>query len=147
MQLNIKVKMNNTNKIIKDHGLDKDGRVVRYLRDTADRLMMPFIPGGAKGKLAKNKIYPSNNEIKYKSPYAKYQYYGKMYISPKLKVSGIILKKYDRWWSPEGETKIATNKKLKYHTSGTGPKWNELMMQRRKNDLVKDIENFIKGGD
>ena len=146
MQLNIKIKMNSTNKIIKDHGLDKDGRVVRYLRDTADRLMMPFIPGGAKGKLAKNKIYPSNNEIKYKSPYAKYQYYGKMYISPKLKVSGIILKKYDRWWSPEGETKIATNKKLKYHTSGTGPKWNELMMQRRKNDLVKDIENFISGG-
>ena len=145
MQLNIKVKMNNTNKIIKDHGFDKDGRVVRFLRDTADRFMNPFIPMD-NGMLRRNKTYPSNNEIKYTSPYAKYQYYGKMYISPKLKVSGIILKKYDRWWSPEGETKIATNKKLKYHTSGTGPKWNELMMQRRKNDLVKDIENFISGG-
>ena len=33
---NVKVKMNSTNKIIKDHGLDKDGRVARYLRDTAD---------------------------------------------------------------------------------------------------------------
>lgn len=41
---NVKVKMNSTNKIIKDHGLDKDGRVTRYLRDTADRLMMPYIP-------------------------------------------------------------------------------------------------------
>ena len=41
---NVKVKMNKTSKIIKDHGLNKDGKVVRYLRDTSDRLMMPFIP-------------------------------------------------------------------------------------------------------
>lgn len=44
MKFNVKVKMNPVNKIIKDHGLDKNGRVVRRLRDTADRLMMPFIP-------------------------------------------------------------------------------------------------------
>ena len=145
MKLNVKVKMNPVNKIIKDHGLDKDGRVVRHLRDTADRLMMPYIPGGAGGQLAKLKTYPSNHEIKYTSPYAKYQYYGKMYISPKLGVSGIPLKS-GRWWSPKGEIKTPTSKKLKYHTSGTGPKWNELMMQRRKNDLVKDVENYIKSG-
>ena len=41
---NVKIKMNSTNKILKDHGLDKDGRVTRFLRDDADRLMMPFIP-------------------------------------------------------------------------------------------------------
>ena len=110
MKLNVKVKMNPVNKIIKDHGLDKDGRVVRRLRDTSDRLMMPFIPGGAGGQLAKLKTYPSNHEIKYTSPYAKYQYYGKMYISPKLGVSGILLKS-DRWWSPKGEKKTPTSKK------------------------------------
>lgn len=145
MKLNVKVKMNPVNKIIKDHGLDKDGRVVRRLRDTSDRLMMPFIPGGAGGQLAKLKTYPSNHEIKYTSPYAKYQYYGKMYISPKLGVSGILLKS-DRWWSPKGENKTPTSKKLKNHTSGTGPKWDKLMLQRRKDDLVKDVENYIKSG-
>ena len=96
--------------------------------------------------LAKLKTYPNNHSIKYTSPYAKYQYYGKMYISPKLGVSGIVLKKYDRWWSPKREKKTPTNKKLKYHTSGTGPKWDKLMLQRRKNDLVKDVENYIKSG-
>lgn len=146
MKINVKVKMNSVNKIIKDHGLDKDGRVVRRLRDTSDRLMMPFIPGGAGGQLAKLKTYPSNHEIKYTSPYAKYQYYGKMYISPKLGVSGILLKS-DRWWSPKGEKKTPTSKKLKNHTSGTGPKWDKLMLQRRKDDLVKDVENYIKSGD
>lgn len=68
-----------------------------------------------------------------------------MYISPKLGVSGIPLKS-GRWWSPYGETKIPTNKKLKYHTSGTGSKWDKLMMQRRKNDLVNDVESHIKSG-
>lgn len=134
MQLNIKIKMNSTNKIIKDHGLDKDGRVVRFLRDTADRFMNPFIPMD-NGILRRNKTYPSNNEIKYTSPYAKYQYYGKL-----------MLAKNGSSWAKLGEKKVLTSKNLKYHSSGTGAKWNELMMQRRKNDLVKDIENFIKTG-
>ena len=43
-KFNIKVKLNNTNKIIKEHGLDSNGRVIRFLRDEADRLMMPFVP-------------------------------------------------------------------------------------------------------
>lgn len=139
-----KLKMNSTSKILKDHGLDENGRVTRFLRDDADRLMNPFVPMD-NGMLRRNKTYPKNNEIKYTSPYAKYQYYGKMYISPKLGVSGILLKS-DRWWSPKGEKKTPTSKKLKNHTSGTGPKWDKLMLQRRKNDLVKDVENYIKNG-
>ena len=144
MKLNVKVKMNSVNKILKVHGLNKDGRVTRFLRDDADRLMNPFVPMD-NGMLRRNKTYPKNNEIKYTSPYAHYQYTGKMYISPTLGVSGIPLKN-GRWWSPKGEKKIPTSKKLKYHTSGTGAHWDKLMMQRRKNDLVKDVENYIKNG-
>ena len=135
MKLNVKVKMNSVNKIIKDHGLDKDGRVVRYLRDTADRLMMPYIPGGAGGQLAKLKTYPSNHEIKYTSPYAHYQYTGKAMVAENGSA-----------WAKKGEKKHYSGKKLKYHTSGTGPKWDKLMLQRRKNDLVQDVENYIKNG-
>ena len=131
---NVKVKMNSTNKILKDHGLDKDGRVTRYLRDTADRLMNSFVPMD-NGMLRRNKAYPNNHSIKYNSPYAKSQYYGKL-----------MLTKSGSSWAKLGEKKVETNKKLKYHTSGTGPKWDKLMMQRRKNDLVKDVENYIKTG-
>ena len=134
MKLNVKVKMNPVNKIIKDHGLDKDGRVVRHLRDTADRLMNPFVPMD-NGMLRRNKAYPKNNEIKYTSPYAKYQYYGKL-----------MLAKNGSAWAKLGEKKVKTSKNLKYHTSGTGAKWDKLMLQRRKNDLVQDVENYIKNG-
>lgn len=131
---NVKIKMNSTNKILKDHGLDNNGRITKFLRDDADRLMNPFVPLN-NGMLRRNKTYPKNNQIKYTSPYAKYQYYGKL-----------MLTKNGASWAKLGEKKVLTSKNLKYHTSGTGPKWNELMLQRRKNDLVKDIENYIKSG-
>ena len=130
----VKVKINSTNKILKDHGLDQDGRAIRFLRDDADRLMNPYIPMD-NGMLRRNKSYPSNHEIKYISPYAKYQYYGKL-----------MLAKNGSSWAKKGEKKVLTSRNLKYHTFGTGPKWNELMMQRNKNTLIKDVENFIKIG-
>ena len=135
MKLNVKVKMNSINKILKDHGLDKDGQVTKYLRDSADRLMTPFVPGGSGGELAKIKTYPSNHEIKYTSPFAHYQYLGKL-----------MLAKNGSSWAKKGEKKHYTNKKLKYHTSGTGSKWDKLMLQRHRNDLINDVENFIKSG-
>ena len=134
MKLDVKVKMNSVNKILKDHGLNKDGRVTRYLRDDADRLMNSFVPMD-NGMLRRNKTYPKNNEIKYTSPYAKYQYYGKL-----------MLAKNGSAWAKLGEKKVKTSKNLKYHTSGTGAKWDKLMLQRRKNDLIKDVENYIKTG-
>ena len=130
----VKVKINPATKIIKDHGLDNNGRVTRFLRDDMDRLMNPYIPFDT-GRLRRNKTYPNNYSIKYTSPYAKYQYYGKL-----------MLAKNGSAWAKLGEKKVLTNKELKHHSSGTGPKWDRLMLQRRKNDLVKDIENYIKHG-
>ena len=131
---NVKVKINKPAKIIKDHGLDKNGRVTKFLRDDADRLMNPFVPMD-NGMLRRLKTYPTTSTIKYTSPYAKYQYYGKL-----------MLAKNGSSWAKLGEKKIQTSKDLKYHTSGTGPKWDKLMLQRHKNDLVKDVENYIKSG-
>lgn len=132
---NVKVKMNKTSKIIKDHGLDKNGRVIAYLRNTADRLMMPFVPGGSDGMLAKLKTYPNNYSIKYTSPYAHYQCTGKL-----------MLAKNGSSWAKKGEKKYYTSKKLKYHTSGTGDHWDKMMLQRRGKELAKDVENYIKTG-
>lgn len=130
----INVKMNATSKILKDHGLDPNGRVTTFLRDTVERLSDPYIPFDS-GMLRKLKTKPSNHEIKYTSPYAKFQYYGKL-----------MLTKTGSSWARKGEKKVVTNKDLKYHASGTGARWEQLMLQRRKNDLIKDVQNYIKKG-
>lgn len=145
MKIDIKVKINNVNKILKDHGLNDEGRVIQYARDEADRLMNPFIPM-QNGTLRRLKTYPSASKIKYTSPYAHYQHTGDEYISPRLGVSGIPLKS-GRWWSPKGEKKKKSGKKLNYHTAGTGPEWEKLMMKAKGKELTRDVQNYInKGG-
>ena len=96
---------------------------------------MPFIPGGPGGMLAKNKTYPSNQQIKYISPYAHYQYYGKL-----------MLAENGSSWAKKGEKKHYAGKKLNYHTPGTGAKWDRLMLQRKGKELSKDVEKFAKTG-
>lgn len=133
-KFNVKVKMNSVNKIIKDHGLDSNGRATRFLRDEADRLMNQFIPMD-NGMLRRNKTYPNASTIKYASPYAHYQYTGKL-----------MLTKSGSSYAKKGEKKFYTSKKLKYHTSGTGDHWDKLMLQRHRNDLTKDVQNYINSG-
>ena len=131
---NVKVKMNSVNKIIKDHGLDSNGRATRFLRDEADRLMNPFVPMD-NGMLRRNKTYPNASTIKYTSPYAHYQYTGKL-----------MLTKSGSSYAKKGEKKFYTSKKLKYHTSGTGDHWEKLMLQRHRSSLTKDVQNYINSG-
>ena len=134
MSMSAKIKMNSISKIKKDHGLDENGRVQKFLRDTADRLMNPYIPFD-NGMLRRLKTYPNNSSIKYTSPYAKYQYYGKL-----------MLAKNGSAWAKRGEKKVLTATELKHHASGTGPKWDKMMLQRRKSELIRDVENYARGG-
>lgn len=126
----IKVKINATNKILKDHGLNENGRVIRYMRDTADRLMNPFIPF-ENGVLRRLKTYPSPSKIRYTSPYSHYQHTG-------LKAKGAS--------KPKGIKRKISNEKLQYHTSGTGSEWEKLMIKAKGKELTRDIQNYIKRG-
>ncbi len=40
----ITVKMNSTNQIIREHGLDDNGGVTKFTRDTVDRFCDPYVP-------------------------------------------------------------------------------------------------------
>lgn len=99
MSFSYKIKMNSINKILKDHGLDKDGKVVKYLRDQCDTYMDAYIPMQS-GTLKNKKTYPSNHEIKYISPYAHYMYKGKVAIGAS---------------KPKGVKRQISNKPLKYN--------------------------------
>lgn len=126
----VKVKLNSVNKILKDHRLNEDGRVVRYARDTTDRLMNPFVPF-ENGMLRRLKTYPSPSKIRYTSPYSHYQYTG-------LKAKGAS--------KPKGIKRKISSEKLQYHTPGTGPEWEKLMMKEKGKELARDIQNYIKRG-
>lgn len=93
--------------------------------------MDPYIPFRA-GPLKNNKTYPSNHEIKYVSPHSHYHYKGKKAIGASR---------------PKGIKRTISNEDMKYQGAPKrGPEWDKRMMNDRKNDLVKDVQNYVKQG-
>ena len=135
MNVNIKVNLNSPNKIIKDHGLDNDGKVTGFLRDTVYRLYEPYVPRD-NGMLYRRVTYPNKHTIRHEGPYAHYQYKGKVMVGP----SGSA-------WARKGEKKHYTGTSIKYQGAPKkGPEWDKRMMNDRRNEVCKDVENFIKNG-
>lgn len=135
--MNLKLKMNSTSKILKDHGLNEDGSANKFLRDTVDRLCDPYVPFSGNGSGMKaNKTYPNNHSIKYISPYAHYQYTGILMLT----INGSS-------YAKKGERKHYTGKSLKYQGAPKrGAKWERRMMNDKKNEVINDLQKFIKKG-
>ena len=128
----IKVKMKSANQIIKDHGLDENGRVTRFLRDDLYRLYEPYVPRD-NGNLYRQVTYPNNHSIKHIVPYAHHMYKGK-------KAEGVS--------KPKGVKRKITNKPIQYQGAPKrGAEWEKRMMNDRGKEVCKDIENYIKRGD
>lgn len=131
MNIDVKVNMKSATTIIKEHGLDNDGRVTRYLRDTVDRLCDPYVPMD-RGTLKNNKTYPNNHSIKYVEPYAHYMYKGKVAVGPS---------------KPKGVKRSISSAPLKYQGAPKrGAEWDKRMMNERKQEVIRDVENYIRSG-
>lgn len=131
----MEIKWKPINTILKNHGLEEDGRINKFLRDQVDRLSDPYIPMDS-GSLKRIKTYPSNHEIKYTSPYSKYQYYGKL-----------MLAKDGSSYANLGERKVLTSKDLKYQGAPKrGAKWDKRMWQDKGKTICKDVEGYLKNG-
>lgn len=125
------LKMNDVNKIIKLHGLEKDGRVNVFFRDTVERFSDPYVPFKT-GQLKNNIRHPNNHSIKYVSPYAHYMYFGKVAIGPSR---------------PKGIKRTISGIDLKYSGAPKrGARWDKRMMSDRGKEIIKDVEKFIRSG-
>lgn len=102
---NLKLKMNSAQKIIKDHGLDENGKITEFLRNEVDKFCDPYVPfaPGSGVHLKSNKMYPSNHEIKYVEPYSHYHYKGIL-----------MLAKNESSYAKKGEKKHYTGKNMNY---------------------------------
>ena len=127
----VKVKINSANKIIKDHGLDSNGRVTEYLRDTVYRLYEPYVPR-ENGNLYRQVTFSNAYSIKHIAPYSHYMYKGKKAIGAS---------------KPKGIKRTISNQDMKYQGAPKrGPEWDKRMMNDRGKEVCKDVERFIKNG-
>lgn len=110
--------------ILKRHGLHEGGAVTLFLRNEVERYSDEYIPF-KQGNLKNNKSHPNAYSIKYNSPYARYQYHGKVMIGK--------------------APKQVTNKELKYHGAPKrGAFWDKRMWNDRGKEICNNLEVFIK---
>ena len=110
--------------ILKRHGLQQGGAVTLFLRGEVERYSDPYIPF-SKGELKNNKSHPNSYSIKYNTPYARYQYHGKVMIGK--------------------APKRVTNKDLTYNGAPQrGAFWDKRMWSDRGKEICNNLEVFIK---
>ena len=110
-------------------------RVQLFLANEARKLMQPYVPE-LNHILVKNvRTYVEGGQgiIHYMSPYARYQYHGKLMVSGKTGSS----------WS-HGEAKVLTNKNLHYSKPTASSYWDKAMKTARGDELARAVQNFIK---
>jgi hypothetical protein len=136
------VKIQPTSVIKARLGLEPNGRVQKFFTETCYKHMDKYVPMD-KGDL-RTRVDVQADRIIYESPYAHYQYVGKVYVMPNGK-AGYYAPDYG-WWSDKGVAKHKTNKKLTYKTPGTGKHWDKRMKSAEMKDIVKEVQTYVNRG-
>lgn len=133
----------NTSTIKARLGIEPSGRVQRYFQDTCYRYMDKYVPRND-GNLGRNVDLSDPTKIVYESPYAHYQYEGKLYVMENGK--GAYYSPDYGFWSEKGVAKQPTNIDLVYHTAGTGHHWDERMKSAEMDDVIDKVQKYIDRG-
>jgi len=125
-------------------GIQEGGPAHAFFTNSCYRHMGQFVPGGEDGMLNQN-VDLQIDSITYKSPYAHYQYIGKLYVDSKYEKGAFYSEDYG-FWSRPGITKVPTNKDLEYHTPGTGNYWDKKMWSSKSKEVVKEVQAYVDRG-
>ena len=125
----MKFTMRPTREILARRGLETKGKVQQYVDNEVLRLSSPYVPH-AHGDLEESGRLATeigSGEVNWNTPYARYQYYGKLMVGEKTGSA----------WARSGEKKVVTSKNLTYQGGGLrGAKWFERMKLDHKEEIV-----------
>ena len=142
----VQVKCKSASQIIRAHGLDRNGDVQRTWTNIVNRRIsryMPYRSGALSGKL---KDISGPAEITVAAPYARYQYYRKVMVDPKINAAGFLTKD-GTWRSRKGAAKVLTDRDLTYDTSknaNAGPYWDRRLVAAEGDAMVQEIKAYIR---
>lgn len=128
----------------------RDRDSLLFLASEAERLMVPYVPARHLVLTQNISVYAEDDHgvVEYNSPYAHYQYEGKLYVDPKTK-RGAFTNGEGFFWSRPGVAKIPSGKGLEYNTF-RHPKatshWDKAMITERGDALTRAYENYRKSG-
>lgn len=129
MSAKVKVEMKPVGAILARLGVDRNGRVQRFLTETVNRRITRYMPFRTGVLATKLKFVSRPTEITVNGPYARYQYYGKVMVGkPPKQVTDTDLV-YDKTKHPNA-----------------GPFWDRRMMAAEKDVIVWEVQAYVKRG-
>ena len=135
------VEMKPTSVIKARLGLEPNGKVQKFFTNTCYRYMDKYVPKDT-GALREN-VTIEADKITYESPYAHYQYIGKLYVDPITKKGAFYDEDYG-YWSRPGVKKVGTNIDL-VHPDGYSH-WDRQMVSAEIEDVIKEVQVFANRG-
>lgn len=124
-------------------GIEPGGAVQKYFCNECYRFMDKYVPY-RDGNLKRNvSLATDGTSITYLSPYAHYQYEGKLYVMDNGK--GAYYSPTYGFWSKKGARKHATDIPLNYHYEGgiRGDHWDERMKNAEMEQLEKQVQKYV----
>ena len=103
--------LNSISQIKANLGIQPNGEVQRFFTNTCYKHMDKYVPRGT-GSLRRI-VRIASDSITYQSPYAHYQYTGKVYVMPQNQKAAFYSEDYG-FWSKPGQAKIPTNRDIRY---------------------------------
>lgn len=150
MQLIGEMEFEFLNKELEKRCLEEKGLAQTYVDGECIRFMKKYSPyknGTLYESSLKNTVIGSGLIVQ-DTPYARYQYYGKLYVDPITKKGAFHDPKTGRFWSRPGVTKIPTERDLKYDQSRSplaGSHWFERMVKDHSEDIGKGLAKVCGG--
>lgn len=140
------LEMNSVGQILKDKGLHETGDVQQFHTANVLRRIkryMPFVSGMTyKVTVAQTDI--KKPEIVTNTPYAKYLFYGKVMIDPKLGIAGFMTP--EGWRSRKGCVKVRTGRDLQYNRTKNpqaGPRWDRALSANEGRAMAADLQRYL----
>ena len=128
-------------------GIEPNGKVQKFLTNACYKHMDKYVPIDT-GDLS-SKVELTADTITYASPYAHYMYEGKV-MGPNIPIFQKGVSKPVGFYSPP--KKYYTGKSIDYSNSVAnghayaGHHWDERMKSAEMNEVVKEVQNAVRGG-
>lgn len=152
MQIVGKVRFKEVEQLLAEHGLNDGGEVQKFIDNEVMRQSLPYMPNmnGVLQNAMMTQTVIGSGEIRQNTPYARYQYYGVLFVDPITLKGSFYDARTGRHWSRKGVAKIPdpNGRMLNYNTSKNalaGSYWFDRAMKDHGESIGRAAARLAKG--
>ena len=152
MQIVGKVRFKEVEQLLAEHGLNDGGEVQKFIDNEVMRQSLPYMPNmnGVLQNAMMSQTVIGSGQIRQNTPYARYQYYGVLFVDPITLKGSFYDARTGRHWSRKGVAKIPdpNGRMLNYNTSKNalaGSHWFDRAMKDHSESIGRAAARLAKG--